>query len=233
MKKDFHCHCDIINGCSARCVDVLLFWWEQCRCSNRHCGTWALEWLDRFALWQVSSTITFLLGGKVEAVWVLLVFDGGSGGCGFWGGMRGRYGLGFLVLIFVEFIFELGYTNSENLKVKHAQVINKKMSTSIDWTSLFWGCLSCSSRAVILIPILCGCSCVWLYLLWLCRWSVSSSGSDSTDIVETPKSEEHRDSTAHSSYQREHFTLPLDRRATQNILQSYVQVQPARVHMLG
>ena len=46
--------------------------------------------------------------------------------------MMGWYGLGFLVLIFVEFIFELGYTNIENLKIKHAQVINKKMSTSID-----------------------------------------------------------------------------------------------------
>ena len=50
----------------------------------------------------------------------------------FGGDWGGGYGLGFLLLIFVEFIFELGYTNSENLKVKPAQVITKKMTTSID-----------------------------------------------------------------------------------------------------
>ena len=62
-------------------------------------------------------------------------------------------------------------------------------------------------------------------MLGLLRWSASYSGSDSTDMVETPKSEEQRDSAAHNGNQTEQFHLPLDRRATQNILQSYVQVQ--------
>ncbi|KAK7103857.1 pecanex-like protein 1 isoform X2 [Littorina saxatilis] len=66
------------------------------------------------------------------------------------------------------------------------------------------------------------------------KWSVTSTESGSTDMVETPKSDtEQRSSAPLSNNQREQFPIPLDRRATQNILQSYVQALLERNRTMG